>query len=316
MKVLIAEDEAVPRVILQAALRRGGHECVVATDGDEAWRLFVSDAPEVVISDWQMPGGNGLELCRRIRERPGSAYPYFIFLTALEEQGHVVEAMQAGADDFLMKPLNPVALEAALIAASRLTALHRQVSEHQAELERLSQRVHDEARRDPITRLGNRLRLSEDVEALWASLRHDPRPATAALLDLDHFKRYNDEYGHVAGDRALADVAGVLAGGIKAPASVYRYGGEEFLVLLPGHAMASALAVIDGLRRNVEALAIDHRGNLPAGVVTVSAGVAQLRSEAIGTLESWLRIADSALYTAKERGRNSVVAAGTADRAA
>src|SRR4051795_13687193 len=135
MKILLAEDSAASRFLLQRAVEELGHECVVAEDGQQAWQLYRDAAPEVVISDWIMPGLDGDELCRRIRADEGGPYTYFVMLTSLEDKEHVLRGMQAGVDDYLTKPLDRNDLSARLIAASRVTALHRQVVEQQRELE-------------------------------------------------------------------------------------------------------------------------------------------------------------------------------------
>ena len=138
MKILIADDMATPRLILRRALETLGHDCVVAEDGDEAWAKFQSSSPDVVISDWMMPGMDGDELCRRVRSDPQAPYAYFILVTSLDDRSHMVAGMEAGADDYLTKPYDPEALATRLIAAERITALHRRLAGQQTELERLN----------------------------------------------------------------------------------------------------------------------------------------------------------------------------------
>src|SRR3954451_25191955 len=135
MRILLAEDSAASRFLLQRAVEELGHECVVAEDGEQAWEIYERDGPEVVISDWIMPGLDGDELCRRIRADADSPYTYFVMLTSLEDKEHVLRGMQAGVDDYLTKPLDRNDLSARLIAASRVTALHRKIVQQQRELE-------------------------------------------------------------------------------------------------------------------------------------------------------------------------------------
>ncbi|MDQ3862599.1 MAG: response regulator, partial [Actinomycetota bacterium] len=169
MRILIAEDDTVSRTLLTKALEKLGHECLAVEDGKKAWELFQS-TPEVdvVISDWMMPGIDGPELCRRVRTVNNGWYTFFIFLTALGDKQHLLEGMQAGADDYLAKPLDREQLQVRLIAASRVNSLHRQLNEQKAELEKLNRELFAMSRRDPLSELGNRLRMREDLQTLGA----------------------------------------------------------------------------------------------------------------------------------------------------
>jgi diguanylate cyclase (GGDEF)-like protein len=306
MNVLVAEDDAVSRLILQRTLQRLGHTCRVAADGVEAWELYQAEAPDVIISDWLMPGMEGVEFCRRVREAPGPSYAYFIFMTAFDDKRHFLHGMQAGADDYLTKPVDVDELHARLIAASRVTSLHRQLIAQNEELERLRAVEHEAARTDPLTRTHNRLRLHEDLRALEARARRYEHHYAAALLDVDHFKKYNDKYGHLAGDAALRRVADAVKGELRSGDALYRYGGEEFLVILAEPSAAGARSAMERIRRAVEALGLPHEANVPGGVVTVSVGIAMLVLGADETAEHWLQRADDALYRAKQAGRNRV----------
>ncbi len=153
MRILIAEDDSVSRMILRRAVEKLGHECLAAADGTEAWEIYQStpDTIDVVISDWMMPGLDGSALCKKVRGHAGSreGYPFFIFLTALGDREHLLEGMQAGADDYLAKPLDRDQLEVRLIAAARVTSLHRQLTDQKKELEQLNLELYKQARRDP-----------------------------------------------------------------------------------------------------------------------------------------------------------------------
>ena len=306
MRILVADDSAVPRMILEATLRSLGHETASAVDGDEAWTRYLTFRPEVVISDWLMPGMDGIELCGRIRAEQADRYTYFVLLTAMTEVEHVVTAMAAGADDFMVKPLEQTSLEATLIGARRVTDLHVALREQRASLERLNSLLYDDARRDSLTSLGNRLRLSEDLATSVARAERSGHAFSIALLDIDHFKTYNDTLGHPAGDVALRSVAQAMAGSVGGTDMVYRYGGEEFLILLPEQSALAANVAIERVRRTVEALGIPHAGKAGANVVTISGGVAELNRAEPMTVNDWLRQADTALYAAKSSGRNRV----------
>ncbi len=310
MRVLVAEDEAVSRLILQRAVEKLGHECLSANDGEQAWRLYrETSGVDVVISDWMMPGTDGLELCRRIRAENRDGYTYFIFLTALGDKEHLRMGLEAGADDYLSKPLDREELEVRLISASRVTSLHRQLSEQKSELERLNSRLAEQARTDPLTGLGNRLRMEEDLEVLHARMQRYGQTNCAILLDIDLFKPYNDTYGHPAGDEVLRRVAGVIGSYCRSGDSAYRYGGEEFLIILPEQQLKTGVSIAERLRRTVETLEIPHDAKEPPGFVTISAGVAALSGEDGEATDTLLKEADEALYEAKRTGRNRVKSA-------
>ncbi len=288
MKVLIAEDEAGSRLLLAAAVERLGHECVAAEDGESAARMYSELHPEVVITDLAMPGLNGSELVARIRSEPDAPYAYVIVLTAESDEATARAAMEAGADDLVIKPLDPAELERKLIAAQRVTGLHR--------------RMHSDARQDALTSVGNRLRLAEDLDALCGRVVRYGHAYCVALLDVDHFKAFNDGAGHLAGDDVLRTVAGALAQTIRRGDALYRYGGEEFLVLLPEQRLDGAALAGERLRAAVEALGLEHPDG---GTVTASVGVAGLGG-ATCSPDALFELADRALYRAKEGGRNRV----------
>jgi diguanylate cyclase (GGDEF)-like protein len=288
MKILIADDEPTARLLVSSAVARLGHEPTLGSDGDEAWRLFQEHAPDVVITDWQMPGVDGTELARRIRDARSDAYTYILVLTGSADERAAREAMEAGADDVIAKPLDTADLERKLIAAARVTNLHRQ--------------LHADARHDPLTGIGNRLRLSEDLDAMSARVERYGHAYCVAMLDVDRFKAYNDAEGHLHGDDVLRHVAHALRDAVRGGDAVYRYGGEEFVVLLPEQTLESASAAAERLRAAIEALAIPH----PAGgPVTVSAGVSGL-GDGSSSPEDLFATADEALYAAKTAGRNRV----------
>jgi two-component system cell cycle response regulator len=304
MKILVADDEPTSRLIAQMALRDLGHQCRSVTDGLQAWEAFQEDRPDVVISDWMMPGMNGLELCRQVRADTGG-YTYVIMVTGQGAHGQIVEGMTAGADDYLIKPLDPDDLQVNLIAASRVTSLHRQLSDQRSQLEVLNQELTAIARRDPLTGLGNRLALDEDLELLEARVNRYGHRYCMALLDLDHFKAYNDTYGHQAGDAVLQAVAAELRIQARREDALYRYGGEEFLCIFPEQSLETGTIAAQRMRAGLEALGIPHVGNV-GGVLTLSAGMAVLDPDRTRSVAEVLKEADEALYLAKELGRNRV----------
>ena len=305
MKILLADDDAASRLIAREAVRELGHECHTVSDGTQAWEAFGSSRPDVVISDWTMPGQTGLELCRNVRAHARGSYTYFILCTGHDGLDKVLEGMNAGADDYLLKPLNSEALQAHLISAARVTSLHRQLADQRTELEALNHELTAMGQRDPLTGLGNRRALTEDLGQLEARVRRYGHRYCLALLDVDQFKAYNDTYGHQAGDQVLQMVAERLQARARTGDALYRYGGEEFLCVLPEQSPAMARLAAERMRSDLEELAVPHRGNA-RGVLTLSAGVAMLDAGDTRSVEEVLKEADEALYRAKRLGRNRV----------
>jgi diguanylate cyclase (GGDEF)-like protein len=299
MRVLIADDSATPRMLLSREVQRLGHECTVAKDGAEAWETFQQERFDVVISDWMMPGLDGPELCRKVRASRVGGYTYFILLTSLDDRAHIVEGMNAGADDYLTKTFGHEELQARLIAAIRVTALHHRLARQQEQLEHLNADLFDSSRTDFLTGVGNRLRQDEELEMLVKRMRRYEQKFCVALFDVDHFKAYNDSYGHLAGDQVLRTVAQTLLEQSRELDAVYRYGGEEVLVSFAEQELEDAARACERMRSTVETLAIPH----PNGVVTVSAGVSEIDSDGIADLAAVIKRADEGLYKAKAAGR-------------
>jgi two-component system, cell cycle response regulator len=306
MNILVVDDDATSRFVATATLRTLGHDCTVVADGAAAWDAIGDTQPDVVISDWLMPGLTGLELCQLVRRQEDQPYIYFILVTGQETAQQVVDGMTAGADDYLLKPLKLADLQARLIAASRVTAVHRQLADQRVELERLNLHLNGLARSDPLTGLHNRLALEEDLHTIEARVERYHHSYCVSLIDVDHFKAYNDMYGHVAGDRALRAVASELKTRSRGGDSVYRYGGEEFLCVLPEQTLSQATIALERIRFGIQDLALPHDGNPPFGVVTVSAGLTLLDPDRHRPMDETLKEADDALYRAKQLGRNRV----------
>jgi diguanylate cyclase (GGDEF)-like protein len=305
LNVMVVDDEAVSRVVLRSAVEDLGHIVEEAISGDDAWaRISSGEPPDVVITDHLMPGIGGFELCRRIRARQDDSYTYVVVVTALDDPDDVLAGMEAGADDYLTKPLDPRQLGLRLVAAQRVTGAYKEMAGYRAELERANGVLVEMARTDPLTRLGNRRRLHEDLEALHARAMRYGHAYCVALVDLDSFKAYNDTYGHSAGDDALKAVADALTAACRTGDAVYRYGGEELVVLLSEQALDGACVAVERMRNAVMMLGIPHVNNTAAGVVTISAGVASLTPGAQVT--GVLTAADDALYRAKAAGKNRV----------
>ena len=302
MRILVVDDEPLSRLVVQAAVDQLGRQWTAAEDGEAAWQCFNQDKPDVLITDLMMPGVDGLELCRRVRADTRAGYTYIILVTVLGDRQDIIRGMEAGADDYLIKPLGLFDLQARLIAAQRVTDLHAELDRHRAELAHL-------ARHDPLTGLGNRRSLDEDLQVLHARSQRYRRRFALAMCDIDRFKAYNDTHGHQAGDQALRVVAATIAQELRGGDTVYRYGGEEFLLVLPEQTPDTALIAVERVRSAMERLAIPQTAAGPGGMLTLSAGIAAFDPGEPPTAEELLQRADAALYRAKAAGRNQLALA-------
>lgn len=304
LAVMVVDDDESSRRSTMVAMTSLGHQCVEAHDGLDALELYRSKRKhvDVIISDWRMPRMDGLELCRAIRAE-ADRYVYFVFATALADKAHLLEGMSAGADDYLSKPVDMDELAARLVAAHRVIGLHRALATRNRALRKDSEQNFRAARVDPLTCVHNRLALMEDLQhAVTTSSRYS-QSHCLAMCDVDHFKAYNDHFGHLKGDEALKRVAGIIGEKLRKSDVVYRYGGEEFVVTLPQQTPDTAILAMERIRRAVEAAEIPHAPGAAWPVLTISVGIAELGRAGV---EGSLQLADEALYRAKGRGRNRV----------
>ena len=296
MRVLIAEDDVTSRALLRRVLEKWGYEVIVTADGAEAWEVLRgADPPRIAVLDWMMPEMDGVEVCRRVRALETRQPPYIILLTALGEKEHLVTGFEAGADDYVGKPYDPAELRARLEVGRRLVELNDELIEAQARLE-------VQARTDVLTGLANRRAILERLEDELRRAAREGGTLGVGMVDVDHFKRVNDEHGHAAGDDVLCEVARRMQHVLRPYDCVGRFGGEEFLVLVPRVTAAGLAQLMERIRETV--------GSAPLGaggvdvVVTVSAGAAVSGGEPADAL---IARADEALYEAKARGRDRVV---------
>jgi len=305
VRILIADDDPVSCRLLDRLLHKWGYEVIAAHGGTEAWEVLqANDAPRVALLDWMMPGLDGLEICRRIRARSSQAYVYIMLLTANDKIGNVVEGLESGADDYLTKPFHPQELRARLRVGLRMLELESGLVEARESLR-------FKASHDALTSIWNRGAIIELLERELARARRDGSSVGILLADIDHFKRINDTRGHLVGDEVLRAVAGRLKGEVRAYDAVGRYGGEEFLILLPGCDHAKLAAKAEQLVRIVERSSIETSTGPVA--VTISIGGIASGECPHAELNSYLRAADTALYRAKTSGRNRSEMARLAD---
>ncbi len=298
MQVLIADDDSVSRRMLARTLESWHYEVISACDGNEAWRLLERDnAPQLAILDWMMPGMTGPAVCGELRRRSREPYTYVLLLTARTEKQDLIEGMESGADDYITKPFDAQELKVRLRAGLRILEL-------QAQLLAAREALREQATRDPLTCLWNRYSILDILNREVNRANREGTGVGVIMADLDHFKRVNDTYGHLAGDSVLREAARRMQASVRSYDAVGRYGGEEFLIVLPGSGDSSAMQLAERLRERICGVAI----TVPEGslLATMSLGVTAWQRGAYPTPETLLRAADEALYRAKAFGRNRV----------
>jgi diguanylate cyclase (GGDEF)-like protein len=322
MAILLVDDSVDSRLLIQRLLEQEGHrDFLMAGSAPEALRLLGAEgapppaAPvELILMDLQLPGMNGIEACRRISEDPRLRDIPVIVVTGSTENDNLTAAFQAGAVDFLRKPVGAVELAGRVRLALRLKAEMDQRKERQAELVEVAYKLSAANRElqristmDGLTGITNRRRFDEMLDHEWKRASRDAAPLSVILGDIDHFKKYNDHYGHLAGDDCLKRVAGALRDAMQRPGdSLARYGGEEFVAILSGTDSSGARSVAETMRFAVQKLAIDHAASPTAPHATVSLGAATVIPEEGAAPATLVAAADEALYESKKNGRNRV----------
>jgi diguanylate cyclase (GGDEF)-like protein len=288
--VLIVEDDATIQALLSAVL---GSEWNVKTarDGQTALTLAAEHVPDIVLLDIGLPDLDGLEVCRRLKANPRLEQVPVIFLTARTSGEDEIDGLQAGGIDYITKPINPAVLKARI-------RNHLELKQNRDELVRL-------ARTDGLTGLYNRRTFDDLLQREWRRLARTGEPLSVIMMDVDHFKLYNDTYGHGGGDLCLQRVARAAESALQRPADIVaRYGGEEFVALLPETKLEGAMAVAEAIRAAVAALEIPHASSKTAPHVTLSLGAACTIPQPELDPAALLAVADQQLYLAKTAGRN------------
>jgi two-component system cell cycle response regulator len=302
MRILIADDSIVSRHLLDATLRKWGYEVVVACDGVEAWNALQGEnSPRIAILDWVMPGLTGPEVCKRVREHSRDsegAYTYLLLLSSKSQREDLIEGLESGADDYLTKPFDQHELKVRLRAGTRIIDLQRELLAAREELR-------EQATKDFLTRLWNRSSILDILQRELNRSARENRNVGVVLADLDRFKLVNDTYGHFAGDAVLREFSRRMLTCMRPYDSIGRYGGEEFLIILPGCDELCTASQADRMRGALaaEPMLINEARHL----VTGSFGATSWKPGIPTQPENLIRIADSALYMAKNQGRNRAV---------
>ncbi|MFZ0315111.1 MAG: diguanylate cyclase [Candidatus Korobacteraceae bacterium] len=299
-RVLVAEDDPLYRRALQHFLAGKGYGVQLVSDGLQALEIALSpDAPRLLVLDWMMPGLPGPEVCRRLRAAPRDHYQYVLLLTAKHTTADIVEGLEAGADDYLTKPFNVHEFFARMHVGERMIKLHDSLFAAQ-------QALRFQATHDPLTAIWNRGALFELLRAELERAQRKPTSLSLFLVDLDHFKRVNDEFGHLAGDAILREVTQRLSAAVRVYDVVGRYGGEEFIVAAAGLGADRSYQFAERLRHAVSDSPV--RTQQAEVTMTISIGVVTANPCGESSVEKLIQSADAALYQAKADGRNRVQA--------
>ncbi len=296
-KILIAEDDAVSRRLLAAFAEKRGYDVIAAHNGEEALEQLSCDAaPRLAVLDWMMPGMEGTEVCRRLREQAcDGPYIYVLLLTARTDREDLLRGLESGADDYVRKPFDPAELEARLRTGQRILDLQDKLIAAREELR-------FRATHDALTAVGTRAIVLESLARESARQLREGAPFGVILLDVDHFKDVNDRYGHLCGDAVLKEIATAIKDSVRPYDTVGRYGGEEFLVVVPRTNAESSLGIAERIRKAIRSRAITTNGSTLS--VTASFGVAASAEGVAVPSDVLLHAADEALYRAKSNGRN------------
>jgi two-component system cell cycle response regulator len=297
-KVLIVDDEETYLHLLTMIMSKNQYDVIRALDGRRAWEIVQQEQVSFVISDWMMPEMDGLELTQRIRAANFPNYTYIILLTARSSKEDVVDGLKAGADDYLTKPFHLNELRARVAIGERILNLETRLRQTLDQLYLL-------ATHDSLTGLLNRRALYDYADSEINRSKREKNPLCLIMVDIDHFKNVNDQFGHLVGDQALRLISHTIEQNKRSYDRVGRWGGEEFLLVLPGTMLQEAIQVAERLRRAIENAVLDLSGE-NAVRLSASFGVASLQLDSNENFEQMIHKADQALYSAKNAGRNQV----------
>jgi len=311
MQILIVDDSPTIRAALSQLVKRMGHSVVEAEDGDKALHIYLQDRPDLVLIDVMMPVMDGYEAARRMRESSPDEWVPIIFLSSKEDDQDLDRAIEAGGDDYLVKPVSFVVLNAKIRALHRIETMRNKLLEVSRDLATANRELEKLSRQDGLTGIANRRYFDSYLQNEVLRAARDRTSLSLILSDVDYFKAFNDCYGHQAGDDCLKQVAAAFGSAGRRPADLAaRYGGEEFAMVLPGTASEGAIDVAQAVDRIIAGLAIAHARSGVSQRLTLSQGIVALIPEKGTAPEDLIRRADQALYQAKQQGRNRYVVFG------
>ena len=308
MRILLVDDAQLERMQLQIRLKQLGHEVETAASGQEALERYPHFEPELVLLDISMPDMDGFEVAAKIRERYLEDWIPIIFLSSHDEPEMIAKAIQAGGDDYLVKPVNKIVLQSKLIAMQRIAHMRRELKQASAQLKEANKALQHQANEDGLTKLFNRRYMDDTLSDLVQWHGRHQIPFALILLDVDHFKAYNDNYGHTQGDQCLIDLAQFLdVMFIRSGEYVGRYGGEEFVIFISKCDIVEAEKHAARVNTGVFDLNLKHEHSSTADRVTLSLGVISVIPSGGEPINELYESADKLLYQAKRKGRNQYV---------
>jgi two-component system, cell cycle response regulator len=304
-RILVVDDHPDNVELLRARLQARGYEVDGASGGEEALEMIKANPPDLILLDVMMPRVDGMEVVRRLKADKDLPFIPVIMQTALDSTENKVEGLDAGADDYITKPINFPELDARVKSLLRIKKLQEDLRTRERELQEMNERLLRISQTDGLTEVANRRALETKLDEMWAHSQRLHEPLSIVMCDIDKFKSVNDTYGHQVGDIVLKDFACLLKEAVREIDRIGRYGGEEFLLLLPGTPLDSAVTFAERLREIVK----EHTFSFEGGTLTrtMSCGVAAWPHPEIRDQEALLKAADDALYVAKESGRDKVV---------
>ncbi|PMH41445.1 diguanylate cyclase response regulator [Vibrio sp. 10N.286.49.B3] len=307
MRILLVDDVKLDRMQLEIRLKQLGHIVTSAASGAEALDVYPTFDPELVLLDISMPDMDGFEVSRKVREYFPDWIP-IIFLSGHDEPEMIAKAIQAGGDDYLIKPVDKLVLSSKLTAMQRIANMRRELKQTTAKLEELNMLLHHQANEDGLTKLFNRRYIDTQLEEMITGHGRHQQTLSLILLDVDFFKPFNDNYGHIEGDHCLQQIATTLQSCFtRSSEYVGRYGGEEFVILMANAGTDVAKLQAERIKQSLDKLAYPHLFSKVAPQVTVSQGIVSIIPTGTETPNDIYKMADSALYDAKSSGRNTYV---------
>jgi two-component system, cell cycle response regulator len=310
LRVLVVDDDKSMRMLIKILLTRAGYEVFEAVDGQQGFEKALEVQPHILITDWMMPEMDGVELTKALRQTKIGRGIYILILTALDAENKLVEAFDAGVDDFMSKPLKERVLGARLRAGQRVVMLQKEIERDRDEIRRFAaelavsnRRLHEAALTDVLTGFPNRRYAIERFQQEWLSANRSHRPLACMVVDIDSFKSVNDNYGHDIGDLMLKESANAIKSGLRAQDVVCRTGGDEFLVICPETDLEAALVCGERVCKAVSGMRVTVGAKQLTG--SVSIGVAA-REESMSDIDQLVKRADEGVYLSKQQGRNRV----------
>ncbi len=301
--ILVVDDETNNRLLLKTYLSSEGYDIEMASTGVEAIKKVNQFSPSIIILDIVLPDTDGFTICKKLKSSKNTSFIPIILVTALRGDDERIKGTSAGADDFITKPYNRVELITRVKSLIRIKHLHKTLEQKYNELEIVKEKLKKLAVTDGLTELFNYRAFKNQIHYEIIRSKRFKLPVSLLMIDIDHFKRYNDTFGHPNGDRVLKQFAELLTVNLREVDTIARYGGEEFAIILPGTNKKASSIVAEKLRILVEEYDFHLRNRLPGEKITISIGIATFPDD-VEDEEQIIQLADKALYKAKNKGRN------------